>query len=121
MTLDALTTIQRGIRLNLEARNGLIDSLLGECLETLLTKGAAYSGDIDANSNFKRNAERLGMTKYQVLMVYMNKHFDGINNAIRANPEYPEEKTEGMKGRILDAINYLCILHTLIEEDKIAK
>lgn len=104
--------------MNLKTRNKLIKSLLDDCLKVLLTKGGAYSGDVDANSNFKRNAKYLGMTKYQVLSVYLNKHLDGINNAIKANPEYPEEKTEGMKGRILDAINYLSILYTLIEEDR---
>ena len=105
--------------MNLKNRNKLIKKLLDDCHKILLDKGNAYSGEADANSNFKRNADRLGMTKYQVLMVYMNKHFDGINNAIKHFPTFPEEKTEGMHGRILDAINYLCILHTLIEEDRI--
>ena len=104
--------------MNSDKRDKLIQVLLNECRKILLAKGQAYSGDVDANSNFKRNAERLGMTKYQILMVYMNKHFDGINNAIKVNPMYPQEKTEGMKSRIIDAINYLCILHTLTEEDK---
>lgn len=104
--------------MNLKDRNKLIKDLLAECLDVLLNKGDAYSGDEDANSNFKRNAKHLGLTKYQVLSVYMHKHLDGINNAIKVNPFEPEEKTEGMKGRIVDAINYLCILHTLIEEDK---
>ncbi len=104
--------------MNLKTRNKLISGLLDECLKVLLTKGDAYSGDVDANSNFKRNAQHLGMTKYQVLSVYLNKHLDGINNAIKTNPEYPVETTEGMKGRILDAINYLSILYTLTEEDR---
>lgn len=107
--------------MNLNDRNKLIEELFAECLTTLIGKGNAYSGDVDANANFKRNAERLGMTKYQILAVYMNKHMDGINNAIKVNPEFPEEKTEGMRGRILDAINYLAILLTLIKEDENGK
>ena len=107
--------------MNLKERQKLITTLFDECLKTLVGKGNAYSGNIDANSNFKRNGERLGLTKYQILSVYMNKHLDGINNAIKANPEFPDEKTEGMKGRILDAINYLAILHTLIKEDENGK
>lgn len=107
--------------MNLKDRNKIIETLFKECLKTLIGKGTAYSGETDANANFKRNAEKLGMTKYQVLSIYMNKHMDGINNAIKFNPEFPEEKTEGMRGRILDAINYLAILLTLIEEDKNGK
>jgi hypothetical protein len=87
----------------------------------MIGKGTAYSGEQDANANFKRNAERLGMTKYQILAVYLNKHMDGINNAIKVSPQFPTENTEGMSGRIADAINYLAILYTLIKEDEHGK
>lgn len=98
-------------------RSREINALLAQCLLLLECKGKAYSGEEDANSNFKRNATLLGMTKYQILAVYMNKHLDSINNAIKYNPDMPDDATEGMKGRIQDAINYLAILHTLILED----
>ena len=94
------------------------EDLFSECLSVLHGKGNAYSGEEDANSNFKRNAERLGATKYQVLMIYLNKHYDGIMNAVKFNPDYPVEKTEGMHGRIVDVINYLVILDSLLKEDK---
>ena len=104
--------------MTIQERNKIVDELLENCKEVLIHKGIAYSGEIDANSNFKRNAKLLGVTKYQVLAVYLNKHLDGIINAIKANPDFPEEKTEGMYGRITDAINYLTILYSLIVEDK---
>jgi hypothetical protein len=107
--------------MKLKERQKYIEQLFDLCLRTLIGKGTAYSGEEDANSNFKRNASTLGMTKYQVLAVYMNKHFDGINNAIKQNPSFPDERTEGMAGRILDAINYLAILYTLIKEDEHGK
>jgi len=103
--------------MNINQRSNEINGLLAGCMALLTGKGKAYSGEEDANSNFKRNATLLGMTKYQVLAIYLNKHLDGINNAIKLNPEFPEDPTEGMKGRIMDAINYLAILHTLIVED----
>ena len=107
--------------MKLKERQKHVKHLFNQCLKTMIGKGSAYSGEEDANSNFKRNARILGMTKYQVLAVYMNKHFDGINNAIKVNPTFPNEKTEGMAGRILDAINYLAILYTLIKEDENGK
>jgi hypothetical protein len=64
--------------------------------------------------NFKRNAERLGLTPFQVLQVYMNKHFDSINSAIAAHPEMPSCASEPIAGRILDAINYLGLLQCLL-------
>ena len=84
-------------------------------------KGSAYSGTNDANSNFKRNAERLGASKYQILMIYLNKHYDGVMNAIKDNPYTPVEKTESMHGRIVDIINYLVILDSLLKEDEHGK
>jgi hypothetical protein len=82
-----------------------------------LQKGAAYAGNGDVFDNFKRNAERVGVTKYQIWLVYFNKHIDAITNAIKENPESPVEKSEGMTGRIDDAINYLRLLGGMLEED----
>lgn len=97
------------------------EDLFSECLAIMHGKGSAYSGTDDANSNFKRNAERLGASKYQILMIYLNKHYDGIMNAIKLNPEAPVEQTESMHGRIVDIINYLVILDSLLKEDEHGK
>lgn len=95
----------------------LAEDLLGDVRGSLVGKGEAYSGEADAFENFKRNGERLGLSKYQIHSVYMNKHLDAINGAIRANPERPVEKTEGMRGRIIDAVAYLLLLHGMLFED----
>lgn len=86
-------------------------------LEILRTKGAAYSGEEDAFANFKRNAEKLGLTKYQVWMVYAFKHIDAIQLAIKNDPSRPLEQSEGMTGRLRDAINYFKLLKGMLEED----
>lgn len=81
-------------------------------------KGRMYSGlSRDALSNFKRNAEDLGLSKYQVWAVYAFKHIDAIKLAIKQCPDAPKEPTEHMAGRITDAINYLEILFCLLWED----
>ena len=92
--------------------------LLEKALAVLEGKGKAYAGDKDVLLNFKRNAERLGMTKYQIWAVYANKHIDSVNNAIADNPSAPVDATEGLEGRIIDIINYHLILHAMLSEDK---
>lgn len=103
--------------MDIDTRTIVIGKLLDEAMDIAFHKGKAYSGSDDSLDNFKRNGRNLGLTKYQVLSVYMNKHLDTINNAIKDKPEFPEDGTEGMKGRIVDAINYLGILWALIQED----
>jgi len=98
--------------------NKLTDEILAECKNVLKTKGADYAGDNDVHENFKRNATRLGLTKYQVWALYFNKHVDAINNSIKRNPVAPQVESEPLSGRVVDAINYLIRLHSMLEEDK---
>ena len=98
-------------------RDELAQVLIKDCLNLLRSKGQAYSGNDDVNSNFKKVAELLGLSKYQVWNVYFNKHIFSINNAIKDNPINPQDRTEGLYGRIIDAINYLIILASLLQED----
>lgn len=88
--------------------------------QLLILKGAAYSGEADCFANFKRNAGLCGVTKYQVWLIYFQKHLDAITNGIKQNPENPVDKSEGMTGRIDDAINYLDLLAGMLEEDRLA-
>jgi hypothetical protein len=103
--------------MTVDRRKTIIEELNAEGLTLIESKGRAYAGDGDSLANFKRNAERLGLTKYQIWATYFNKHIDSINSAIQQNPNNPVDKTEGLKGRIIDAKNYLDILYCLLEED----
>ena len=103
--------------MTLENRQALAEALFEDCLQLLKDKGEAYSGKKDALANFKINAERMGLSKYQIWAVYFNKHIDSINNAIKDNPSTPTDKSEGLGSRIVDAINYLIILKALLTED----
>ena len=84
--------------------------LFDDCLQILESKGKAYSGDDDAHANFKETADKIGNTPYQVWATYFGKHVDCIMRAIKANPDAPVDDTEGLRGRIIDAVNYLAIL-----------
>jgi len=103
--------------MKIDERTQIAKNIFDEVLKISESKGKAYAGEGDSLANFKRNAERLGLSKYQVFGVYFNKHIDSINNAISQNPDKPVDKTEGLHGRIVDAVTYLCILDALLIED----
>jgi hypothetical protein len=104
--------------ITLEHRSIIAQCTFQKCLELLEKKGRSYSGSEDVNLNFKENARRLGMTKFQVWAVYANKHVDSINNAIKSNPELPVDHSESLEGRVIDMINYGICLLALLEEGK---
>ena len=95
----------------------LVDSQLEECRRVLVTKGEAYAGNVDRLANFKRNAADLGLTPFQIWSVYAFKHIDTIKIAIKTNPQSPVDKSEGLDGRITDAINYLLLLKSLLHDN----
>jgi hypothetical protein len=103
--------------MTIEKRMELVGELNKERMTTFELKGKAYAGEQDSLANFKRNAERLGLTKYQIWAVYFNKHIDSINNAIQQNPDAPVDNSEGIKSRIVDIHNYIDLLYCLLEED----
>jgi hypothetical protein len=93
------------------------DIFENECIPTFTAKGKSYARDADALANFKINAERLELSKYQVWSIYFMKHVDSIINAIKDNPTNPEDFSEGLFGRITDVINYAGLLKCLKVED----
>lgn len=103
--------------MTVEERLNIASELNNRGREILEAKGHSYAGNGDSLANFKRNAERLGLSKYQIWGVYFNKHIDSINTAIQDNPTKPNDKTEGIEGRVIDAKNYLDILICLLRED----
>jgi len=100
-----------------EQRKAVFDELDSKGRGLLLSKGADYAGTEDVLANFKRNAERLGLTKYQVWAVYFGKHIDAIFNSIKAGPFYPQVNSEDLEGRVLDARNYLGLYECMRRED----
>lgn len=84
-------------------------------LQTLTaTKGEEYAGagSEDQHANFHRQAEKLGIPAEKVLMVYLSKHQDAIDNYIRTGVVL----SEPIEGRIDDAILYLLLLKALIRD-----
>jgi hypothetical protein len=64
-------------------------------------------------ANFERVAENLDICKEKALMVYLLKHMDGINAWVKGH----KSQREDVRGRIKDAIVYLCLLWGMAEEN----
>jgi len=78
------------------------------------SKGQEYANSCDQLANFKRLSAQLGLTKEQVVMVYLAKHLDSIHSYVR-NPD--QDLSEPIQGRIHDAILYLVLLKACIDEN----
>lgn len=97
--------------------NELTDKLIEEARQVSRDKGQDYTvGSQDALANFKAVAERNGLDPMKVLGIYMMKHQDAIANYIRTGGQ---SESEPIKMRIIDNINYLCLLWGLIEENRL--
>jgi hypothetical protein len=88
---------------------------------TLMKKGQDYAKQFDdkiveddTNNNFKQCAKRLNsISKYTVWSIYYLKHEMSLETWINQR----DLKSEKLEGRLLDLINYLFILRTMIHED----
>ncbi len=68
----------------------------------------------NAFANFERVADYIDSSREKVLMVYLLKHIDGISSFVNGH----HSQREDVRGRITDAIVYLCLLWGMIEDDK---
>jgi hypothetical protein len=64
-------------------------------------------------ANFQRIADQTGLNQKMVLWVYLMKHIDGIASHIKGHTSQRED----VRGRLTDAIVYLCILWGMIDEE----
>lgn len=70
------------------------------------------------NTNAFRNFESVGaytgISREACLLVYMLKHVDGISAYVKGH----KSQREDVRGRICDAIVYLCLLYGMVEENE---
>jgi hypothetical protein len=97
--------------------NSLIDETTSKTAELLKLKGAEYSIETDRLSNFKRAAERLGMTPMQVALSYMDKHYTSVCTYVNKDAKgYTQILSEPIEGRFHDLINYCYLMLGLLQE-----
>lgn len=82
--------------------------------QTLRKAGQLEYAQDEANAlaNFERVATLVGISREQVLAVYMLKHIDGIMSWIKGH----KSQRENVRGRINDARVYLALLRGMVEE-----
>lgn len=91
----------------------VMDQVFEECRSLREAGQKEYAHDEDnAFANFERVAERTGLRRESVLLVYAEKHIDGIH----AHAKGHVSQRESVKGRINDLIVYLCLLRGMVEE-----
>lgn len=88
------------------------DSILMECTKTLDAGSQEYAGDSDKLQNFKDVAELIGISPEQAAFVYFYKHVVGIAKYIKNG----KEQRDTIRGREVDAIDYLLLLNGLLSE-----
>ncbi len=109
--------------MTLEEYGKLLDVMLKEENTVRHQGNAEYAHSEDTLANFKRVAERLSLecpcckstvqiTPEIVLMVYMEKHLDGVHSFNAGH----RSQREDVRGRIKDIRVYLTLLRGLIEE-----
>ncbi len=100
--------------MNKDDMKSVMDRVFGECMELRVAGQKEYAHrDDNAFANFERVGERLNINRAQVLLVYLEKHLDGIHSWSKGHIS----QREGVRGRINDAIVYLCLLRGMIEEE----
>lgn len=92
----------------------IMDITFGEC-RILRQEGQKEYAHEDTNAlaNFERVASLTGISKEQVLLVYLQKHIDGISAYVKGH----KSQRESISGRINDAIVYLCLLKCMVIEN----
>tara|TARA_R110002012_G_scaffold4465_2_gene20621 strand:+ start:266 stop:538 length:273 start_codon:yes stop_codon:yes gene_type:complete len=65
-------------------------------------------------ANFERSSSLLNISREKSLMIFLLKHIDGISAYIKGH----KSQREDVRGRITDAIVYLCLLRGMIEDGK---
>lgn len=92
-----------------------------KCDAVMNTKGKDYSGEADRYREFKETAEFLGINKYEVLLVHLNKQYRGLVNRVKNIDNDTTNGTgeiESLESRVIDIMNYLCLLLGMADEDK---
>ena len=96
-----------------EQAKNIMTQVFEECNRLREAGQKEYAQSIDnALANFERVAGHTGVTREQVLLVYLSKHMDGIHSYVKGH----KSQRESVEGRINDAIVYLVLLRCMVED-----
>ncbi len=93
----------------------IMDGIFDGCRAFRAAGQAEYARNEDnAFANFERVSARQNISRERVLLVYLEKHLDGIYSYVEGH----KSQREDVRGRIKDAIVYLCLLHGMIDDNE---
>lgn len=96
----------------------LMDAVFNKCHSFRESGQAEYAHkNENAFANFERVAERLDMDRKKVLLVYLEKHLDGIHSHVNGH----KSQREDVRGRLIDLIVYSFLLYGMIESEETIK
>lgn len=88
------------------------EMLFEMCKGVTETAQVEYASESNVFENFEDGAAALGIPREVELGVLLHKHFRGIFSWIRGN----RQQRDTLRGRIIDAINYLVLLDAMVNE-----
>lgn len=92
----------------------VIDRMLADCISTLAKKGADYTEgrNEDRTVHFREAAADVGISVEQAWLILFRKHYTAIKKYVKSG----KVESEPIRGRILDAINYLLLFACIVDE-----
>ncbi len=91
------------------------DRMLTDCITTLETKGAEYTGgSIDRLNNFRTIGLEIELPMEKVWYTYFNKHLRALQSYIKNGCVV--KSNEPIDGRIMDLITYLLLFYKMVKE-----
>lgn len=108
-----------------------ISEILKNCKNILVNKGREYQSTNEEGTNvfanFERISDNVGVNRETALWIYFSKHRDSIATFIRdlengkSIDEIEKNLSEPINGRIFDAINYLLLLNSMVNDRRNVK
>lgn len=97
-----------------ELKNDQLAEIFSDAIRILADKNADYSSSADRIRNFRKTAEKTGVSMEKVWLVYFSKGMDAIERYCRDG----ELSSEKIRERILDAMNYMALLWLIANDPK---
>lgn len=92
------------------------DEFMKTCRDELEKKNKEYSKEDNPFYNFIDCGEIAGVDMKKVWLIYAHKHYNAICTYIRENKTHSDENIDN---RIMDMVNYLLFLHSMIQQEEL--
>jgi len=100
--------------MNIKKVESVVQSILKEAAAVRQVALEEYAQSDNVFENFEDTAARLGLRREEVAYIFLDKHMRGIASYIRGK----RDQRDSIRGRIIDALNYLLLLGAMLEEEE---